>query len=338
MFLHTMVTKDEMEKIITRGISIIHTSIKTTINKLLATSVCNQLTANQLATTLSAEEVAPTNILGKRLERLMLSFYGWQRVTNVALEKLKDIPALKDSTMIPPAQVALIFKDDYEVLEVTSEQRTHVLMEHIARVWNLHKQQCKNTKNKGYTHDPVYHWPEFIKCKPNPEFAEPTGMTDQPPPDATSRKIYANMVKSFKTMDIGQKTTRKANTDPPAQHVLATTTKCKHCKCKLSHHSNLYSNVCSLKQEYDGKEVCYSCTHHKPHHFPEYVHCNRQPNNGTCKPPIAKKTTGQSIRKVVVVTTASDDIPVGLNNPKGKGVGRGPLEREFKCKRPYWYY
>jgi hypothetical protein len=65
MFLHTMVTKDEMEKIITRDISIIHTSIKTTINKLLTASVHDQLTANQLATTLSVKEVALTNILSK---------------------------------------------------------------------------------------------------------------------------------------------------------------------------------------------------------------------------------------------------------------------------------
>jgi hypothetical protein len=34
-------------------------------------------------------------------------------------------------------------------------------------------------------------------------------MTDQSPPDAVPRKTYADMVKSFKTMDIGQKTTGK---------------------------------------------------------------------------------------------------------------------------------
>jgi hypothetical protein len=65
MFLHAMVTKDKMEKIITCGISIIHVSIKTTINKLLTASIHNQLIANQLATILSAKEVTLTNILGE---------------------------------------------------------------------------------------------------------------------------------------------------------------------------------------------------------------------------------------------------------------------------------
>jgi hypothetical protein len=64
----------------------------------------------------------------------MLLFYEWQRVTNVTLEKLKNIPTLKDLIVILLAQVVLIFKDDYEILEVTNEQKTHVLMEHIARV------------------------------------------------------------------------------------------------------------------------------------------------------------------------------------------------------------
>jgi hypothetical protein len=75
MFLHTMIIKDEMEKIITCDISIIHVSIKTTINKLLTASVCNQLTANQLATTLLAKEVTLVNVLSEHLERLILSFY-----------------------------------------------------------------------------------------------------------------------------------------------------------------------------------------------------------------------------------------------------------------------
>jgi hypothetical protein len=51
----------------------------------------------------------------------MLPFYEWQRVTNVTLEKLKNISTLKDSIVISPTQVALIFKDDYKVLKVTSE-------------------------------------------------------------------------------------------------------------------------------------------------------------------------------------------------------------------------
>jgi hypothetical protein len=68
--------------------------------------------------------------------------------------------------------------------------------------------------------------------------------------------------------------------------------------------------------------VCHNYTHHKPHYFPEYVHCNKQPNNGTGKPFIDKKITGQSIRKVIIITTASDDIPMGFNNSKKKGVSR----------------
>jgi hypothetical protein len=117
-----MVTKDDMEKVITCGISIIHAILKTTINKLLTITVHDQLTANLLANTLSAEEILPANVLGNKLERLTLSFYGWQRVTNVALEKLKDTPALKDSTVVPPTQVALMLRDDFDILETINDE------------------------------------------------------------------------------------------------------------------------------------------------------------------------------------------------------------------------
>jgi hypothetical protein len=129
-----MVRKDKIEKIITYSISIIHAFIKTTINKLLITSIHNQFTTNQLAITLLTKEVTLANILGEWLKRLMLLFYKWQRVTNMTLKKLKNILALKNSIVILSIQVVLIFKDDYKVLEVNiSEQRIHVLIEHIVR-------------------------------------------------------------------------------------------------------------------------------------------------------------------------------------------------------------
>jgi flagellar basal body rod protein FlgG len=43
-------------------------------------------------------------------------------------------------------------------------------------------------------------------------------MIDQPSLDAVSRKTYTDMIKSFKTMNIGQKSTEKANVNPPVQH------------------------------------------------------------------------------------------------------------------------
>jgi hypothetical protein len=42
MFLYAMVIKEDIEKVLTRGISIIHTILKTTINKLLTVTVHNQ--------------------------------------------------------------------------------------------------------------------------------------------------------------------------------------------------------------------------------------------------------------------------------------------------------
>jgi hypothetical protein len=70
-----MVIKDNIEKVITRGISIIYTTLKTIINKLLAVTVHDQLTANLLANTLSTNEILFTNVLSDKLKRLTLFFY-----------------------------------------------------------------------------------------------------------------------------------------------------------------------------------------------------------------------------------------------------------------------
>jgi hypothetical protein len=77
--------------------------------------------------------------------------------------------------------------------------------------------------------------------------------------------------------------------------------------------------------------VCHDYTHRKPHHFLEYVHCNRQINSGKNILPIDKQQTGQS--KKTPTTKSPDDAPEGLNNSKKKETGRGSYLKEKSSAR-----
>jgi hypothetical protein len=61
-------------------------------------------------------------------------------------------------------------------------------------------------KNRDCTHEPAHYWLNYVRCKPNPDFADSTSITNQFTTDATLRKTYVDMVKSFKSMNIRQKT------------------------------------------------------------------------------------------------------------------------------------
>jgi hypothetical protein len=78
--------------------------------------------------------------------------------------------------------------------------------------------------------------------------------------------------------------------------------------------------------------VCYDCTHQKPHHFSEYVCCNRWINSGKGISLVAKQQqTGQSRKKST--TKSPDDVLESLNNSKEKRVGRELYLKEKSSAR-----
>jgi hypothetical protein len=133
LYLHAMLTKVDIMKVIAHGITLIHSTTNTTINKALATTLRDQHTANSLAPTLLAEALFPTDSLEMKLEELLLSFYKWQRLVEVAFIKLESSPTLKDTKAIPTAQLALFLKDDQEIFGELEEYHQHLFIEHLAR-------------------------------------------------------------------------------------------------------------------------------------------------------------------------------------------------------------
>jgi hypothetical protein len=89
LYLHTMLENGDLEKVIVNGISFIHCSLQTTINKMIQTLTFNQRTANNLSILILATDVLPANTLGKAIKAALLSIRDWKRLTNVAINALK---------------------------------------------------------------------------------------------------------------------------------------------------------------------------------------------------------------------------------------------------------
>jgi hypothetical protein len=98
----------------------------------------------------------------------------------MTLKKLKNIPVLKNSTVIPSTQVVLILKDDFNVLKtINDEWYMHIFIEHIAR-GEISINNHAKTRKTEVAHESAHHWLNHVRCKPNPDYADPTSMINYP--------------------------------------------------------------------------------------------------------------------------------------------------------------
>jgi hypothetical protein len=139
LYLHMMLTKVNIMKVIVHGITLIHSTTNTTINKTLATTLRDQQTVNSLTPTLPAKALFPANSLEMKLKELLLSFYKWQRLVEVAFIKLEASFAFKDTKVTPPAQLTLFLRDNQEIFEELKDEHQHLFIEHLVRMWTTRK-------------------------------------------------------------------------------------------------------------------------------------------------------------------------------------------------------
>jgi hypothetical protein len=170
LYLHELLTTEDQEKILARGIALIHNTLNTTINKLLHVFTCDQTTANNLTPLTPLESILNAKRVKALINKALFSFHKWQRTTNVALSELAKLPALKEQKELWTAQVAVILNEVMNVKQSVEEELFSIFIEHVVRVWNSSKKPRGNSKNKECTHESPHHWPQHIKCKPNPKF------------------------------------------------------------------------------------------------------------------------------------------------------------------------
>jgi hypothetical protein len=65
LYLYAMLENGDLEKVILNGISFIHRSLQTIINKAIQTLTSDQYTANNLSTLITTADVLPANAFGK---------------------------------------------------------------------------------------------------------------------------------------------------------------------------------------------------------------------------------------------------------------------------------
>jgi hypothetical protein len=153
LYLHTMLENGDLEKVIVNGISFIHHSLQTTINKAIQTLTSDQHTTNDLSTLILATDILPANVLGEAIKVALLPIRGWKRLTNIVINTLKTESTQKESTEFRTASIVLKLVGEAELQEI-QYQYTDFFVEHIGRVWNNlsnAKQRKPDTTNKPTT-------------------------------------------------------------------------------------------------------------------------------------------------------------------------------------------
>jgi hypothetical protein len=135
LYLHTMLENGDLEMVIVNGISFIHCSLQTTINKVIQTLTSDQSTVNDLSILILATDVLPANALGKAIKVALLSIRDWKRLINIAINTLKTESTQKGSTEFQTVSITLKLVGEAELQKI-QYQYTDFFMEHIARVWN----------------------------------------------------------------------------------------------------------------------------------------------------------------------------------------------------------
>jgi hypothetical protein len=103
-----MLENGDLEKIIMNGISFIHHSLHTMINKAIHILTSDQCITNDLTTLITATDILPANTLGKAIKEIIR---GWKRLTTMTINTLKNESIQKGQKEFQTASIALKLTD-----------------------------------------------------------------------------------------------------------------------------------------------------------------------------------------------------------------------------------